>query len=104
MLRASRKPLKKPTPPLPINGCPSSSGLQRGSFAGKMPIVKLLFENLPPSLAPQRETLARCLDAMKPVMPLRAVYFFGAHARRGPPPTSHRDISNRGQTGNWELE
>src|SRR5260221_13163249 len=91
MLRASRKPLNKATPPLPINCCPSSSGLQRGSFAGKMPIVKLLFENLPPSLAPQRETLARCLDAMNRVMPLRAVYLFGSHARGDGRPDSDVD-------------
>ena len=43
--------------------------------------MKLLFENLPQSLAPQRETLARCLEAMNCVMPLRAVYLFGSHAR-----------------------
>lgn len=46
-----------------------------------LPKVKLLFENLPCSLAPQRETLARCLEAMDRVMPLRAVYLFGSHAR-----------------------
>jgi len=33
-------------------------------------------ENLPPSLTSQRETLARCLEAMNQVMPLRAVYLF----------------------------
>ena len=43
--------------------------------------VKLLFHNLPASLAPQRETLARCLEAMDRVMPLQAVYLFGSHAR-----------------------
>jgi predicted nucleotidyltransferase len=43
--------------------------------------VKLALENLPPSLTPQRETLARCLEAMNDVMPLRAVYLFGSHAR-----------------------
>ena len=45
------------------------------------PAVKLLLENLPPSLAAQRETLARCLEAMDRVLPLRAVYLFGSHAR-----------------------
>lgn len=38
-------------------------------------------ENLPPSLAPQRETLARCLEAMNAAMPFREVWLFGSHAR-----------------------
>ena len=54
--------------------------------------VKLLFENLPPSLAPQRETLARCLEAMNRVMPLRAVYLFGSHARGEARPDSDVDL------------
>ncbi len=40
-----------------------------------------MLENLPPSLAPQREILGRCLEAMNRVMPLSAVYLFGSHAR-----------------------
>ena len=43
--------------------------------------VKLLLENLPPSLVPQRETLARCLEAMDRALPLREVWLFGSHAR-----------------------
>ena len=43
--------------------------------------MRLLHENLPPSLAPQRETLARCLEAMNAAMPLREVWLFGSHAR-----------------------
>ena len=43
--------------------------------------MKLLLENLPPSLAPQRETLARCLEAMDRALPLREVWLFGSHAR-----------------------
>jgi predicted nucleotidyltransferase len=54
--------------------------------------VKLLFENLPASLAPQRETLARCLEAMDRVMPLRAVYLFGSHARGEARPDSDVDL------------
>jgi predicted nucleotidyltransferase len=55
--------------------------LQARRFSGKMTSVKLVFENLPPSLVSQRETLGRCLEAMNRVMPLRAVYLFGSHAR-----------------------
>jgi hypothetical protein len=54
--------------------------------------MKLLFENLPPSLAPQRETLARCLEAMNRVMPLRAVYLFGSHVRGEARPDSDVDL------------
>ncbi|MBM3838757.1 MAG: nucleotidyltransferase domain-containing protein [Verrucomicrobia bacterium] len=43
--------------------------------------MKLLLENLPPSLQDQRETLARCLEAMNGVARLRAVYLFGSHVR-----------------------
>jgi len=57
-----------------------------------MPRVKLLLENLPPSLAPQRETLVRCLEAMNRVMPLQAVYLFGSHARGDAGPESDVDL------------
>ncbi len=43
--------------------------------------MKLLLENLPASLRDQRQTLARCLQAMNQALPLRAVYLFGSHAR-----------------------
>ncbi|MBI3468869.1 MAG: nucleotidyltransferase domain-containing protein [Planctomycetes bacterium] len=43
--------------------------------------MRLLLDNLPPSLIDQRETLARCLEAMDRVKPLRAVYLFGSHVR-----------------------
>ena len=54
--------------------------------------MKLLLENLPTSLAPQRETLARCLEAMNDVMPLRMVYLFGSHARGEARPDSDVDL------------
>lgn len=44
--------------------------------------MRLLLDNLPPSLRAQRETLARCLEAFDRVTPLQAVYLFGSHARR----------------------
>jgi predicted nucleotidyltransferase len=40
-----------------------------------------LLENLPPSLQPQREALARCLEAMNRVLPLRLAILFGSHVR-----------------------
>lgn len=54
--------------------------------------MKLLLENLPPSLAPQRATLARCLEAMNGALPLRAVYLFGSHARGEARPDSDVDL------------
>jgi predicted nucleotidyltransferase len=43
--------------------------------------MKLLRENLPASLEPQAEALARCLRAFGAACPVRAVYLFGSHAR-----------------------
>ena len=54
--------------------------------------VRLLLENLPPSLAPQRETLARCLEAMNGALPLREVWLFGSHARGDARPDSDVDL------------
>ena len=54
--------------------------------------VKLLLDNLPPSLAPQRDTLARCLEAMNRALPLSAVYLFGSHARGDARPDSDVDL------------
>lgn len=47
----------------------------------KVTSVKLLLENLPPSLLPQRETLARCLEAMNRAAPIEQVVLFGSHVR-----------------------
>jgi predicted nucleotidyltransferase len=54
--------------------------------------VKLHLENLPPSLAAQRETLARCLEAMNRALPLREVWLFGSHARGDARPDSDVDL------------
>ena len=61
-------------------------------FAGSFSSMKLLFDHLPASLAPQRETLARCFEAMNRMMPLRAVYLFGSHARGDARPDSDVDL------------
>lgn len=54
--------------------------------------MKLLLDNLPSSLASQRETLARCLQAMDRAAPLRSVYLFGSHARGEARPDSDVDL------------
>ncbi len=54
--------------------------------------VKLLLENLPASLQDQRETLAKCLEAMNQALPLHAVYLFGSHARGEARPDSDVDL------------
>jgi len=56
------------------------------------PTVKLLLENLPPSLAPQREVLRQCLEAMDAALPLRQVILFGSHARGEAGPDSDVDL------------
>ena len=54
--------------------------------------MKLLLDNLPPSLAGQRQTLAQRLDAMAHVGKIRAVYPFGSHARGEARPGSDVDL------------
>jgi UTP:GlnB (protein PII) uridylyltransferase len=65
-----------------------AAGNARAYSAG----VKLLLENLPSSFADQRETLAKCLEAMDRVLPLKAVYLFGSHARGEAHPDSDVDL------------
>ena len=54
--------------------------------------MKLILENLPASLVAQRDTLARCLEAMDRALPLRVVYLFGSHARGEARPDSDVDL------------
>ena len=52
----------------------------------------MAWENFPASLAPQRQMLARCLEAMDRALPLHAVYLFGSHARGDARPDSDVDL------------
>lgn len=66
--------------------------------------MKLLFENLPPSLEPQRDVLARCLEAMNRVLPLRRVILFGSHARGEARPDSDVDLCLVAEGAERQLE
>lgn len=67
-------------------------GLRVGRPFPKLSSVKLHLENLPPSLVDQKETLARCLEAMHAAQPLRRVILFGSHARGEARPDSDVDL------------
>ena len=54
--------------------------------------MKLLLENLPLALQPQRETLGKCLEAFNRARRVRAVYLFGSHARGEGRPDSDVDL------------
>lgn len=43
--------------------------------------MRTLVENIPLSLASQKNSLIRCIDAMCGAMPVRQVLLFGSHAR-----------------------
>ena len=54
--------------------------------------MKLHLENLPASLATQRDTLRRCLEAMDAALPIQRVILFGSHARGEARPDSDIDL------------
>ena len=66
--------------------------LPHGVAVPRLLPVKLHLEKLPASLADQRETLARCLEAMNAAQPLRRVILFGSHARGDARPDSDVDL------------
>jgi predicted nucleotidyltransferase len=61
-------------------------------------------DNLPASLQSQRQTLAHCFEAMDRVMPLRAVYLFGSHARGEAEPDSDVDLCLVAEGAERQLE
>ena len=67
-------------------------GLSMPAKRTRVSKVTLLLDNLPNSLKDQRETLAKCLEAMNQAVPLRAVYLFGSHARGEARPDSDVDL------------
>lgn len=54
--------------------------------------MRLLLENLPPSLLDQADAIRRCLIAFDKAIPLQAVYLFGSHARGDARPDSDVDL------------
>ena len=66
--------------------------------------MKLLLENLPPSLASQRETLRRCLEAMDAALPIQQVILFGSHARGDARPDSDVDLCLVSTGADCQLE
>ena len=66
--------------------------------------MKLLLENLPPSLHSQREPLARCLEAMGRAARVRQIYLFGSHARGDARPDSDVDLCIVADDAERQLE
>lgn len=54
--------------------------------------MKLLLENLPPSMEPHRDAIRRCILAFHKTMPLERVILFGSHARGDARPDSDVDL------------
>jgi len=78
--------------------------LREGRWEPSLYSVKLLLDNLPPGLQSQRETLARCLEAMGRVADVRAVYLFGSHARGDARPDSDVDLCIVAEGAERQLE
>src|ERR1035438_7153640 len=70
----------------------------------RLELVKLRLHNLPASLESQRQTLAHCFEVMDRVMPLRAVYLFGSHARGEAGPDSDVDLCLVAEGAERQLE
>ena len=83
---------KSARPSSPARRGGGNGGLPPALVFRSVPVVKLHLENLPPSLVEQRETLARCLEAMDAAHPLRQVILFGSHARGEARPDSDVDL------------
>lgn len=66
--------------------------------------MKLLLDNLPPSLSAQRDTIARCLEKMNEAMPLERVYLFGSHARGEARPDSDVDLCLVARDAEYQLK
>lgn len=66
--------------------------------------MKLLLENLPASLLDQRESLARCLEAMGRAARIRQIYLFGSHARGEARPDSDVDLCIVADDAERQLE
>ena len=66
--------------------------------------MKLLLENWPSSLSDQRESLAKCLEAMARAARIRAVYLFGSYARGDAGPDSDVDLCIVSDDAERQLE
>ncbi|MEW6363945.1 MAG: nucleotidyltransferase domain-containing protein [Acidobacteriota bacterium] len=66
--------------------------------------MRLLLENLPASLEPQRETLSRCLEAMDRALPLRRVILFGSHAHGDARADSDLDLCDVADGAERQME
>ena len=63
-----------------------------------------MLENLPSSLRDQADAIRKCLEAFDRVMPLRAVYLFGSHARGEARPDSDVDLCLVSEGAERQLE
>lgn len=57
-----------------------------------MNVMRVMLESLPPSLHGQADAIRQCLEAFDRIMPLKAVYLFGSHARGQARPDSDVDL------------